>query len=316
MDSFFISVIIPIYNEENQIEETADQIMQILSGKGIMCELLLVDDGSTDRTWEQIVKLTEKYPSAGAIKLSRNFGKESAICAGLEKARGDACIIIDSDLQHPPGLMPEMVNLWRNEGYEVVEGVKSSRGKEGISSKISAKLFYKLLKLLSGYNLENTSDFKLLDRRVVEAWKKMGERNTFFRGMSTWVGFKRTSVFFDVSERKRGKSGWTFFKLFRLAVNAITSYSSMPLQVVTFIGILFLAGSAVLGAQTLYKKFAGQALSGFTTVILLQLIIGSCLMISLGIIGTYLARIYDEVKSRPRYIVSEEIEPGKWRKEK
>jgi glycosyltransferase involved in cell wall biosynthesis len=309
MDDCYISIIIPVYNEEKQIEETVGIILQILSGNGIECEFILVDDGSADGTWETISRLARNYSCVSAIKLSRNFGKEAAICAGLERARGDACLIIDSDLQHPPSLIPEMVKLWRTEGYDVVEGVKASRGKESFVTRIGASLFYKLLKLLSGYDLENTSDFKLLDRRVVEAWKRLGERNTFFRGMSTWVGFKRVSVPFEVSERKTGKSGWSFFKLLKLAIDAITSYSSLPLQAVTLIGVLFLLGSVVLGIQTLYKKFAGQALSGFTTVILLQLIIGSCLMISLGIIGTYLARIYDEVKSRPRYIVSEEIGP-------
>lgn len=309
MDDYHISIIIPVYNEEKQIEETVGIILQILSGNEIDCEFVLVDDGSADGTWETITRLARNYSCVSAIKLSRNFGKEAAICAGLERARGDACLIIDSDLQHPPSLIPEMVRLWRTEGYDVVEGVKASRGKESFVTRIGASLFYKLLKLLSGYDLENTSDFKLLDRRVVEAWKRLGERNTFFRGMSTWVGFKRVSIPFNVSERKTGKSGWSFFKLLKLAIDAITSYSSVPLQVVTLIGVLFLLGSVVLGIQTLYKKFAGQALSGFTTVILLQLIIGSCLMISLGIIGTYLARIYDEVKSRPRYIVSEEIGP-------
>jgi glycosyltransferase involved in cell wall biosynthesis len=309
MDNYYISIIIPVYNEEKQIEETVGIIMQILSGNGIGCEFVLVDDGSSDGTWETITRLSRNFSCVSAIKLSRNFGKEAAICAGLERARGDACLIIDSDLQHPPSLIPEMARLWRIDGYDVVEGIKSSRGKESYVTRIGASLFYKLLKLLSGYDLENTSDFKLLDRRVVEAWKRLGERNTFFRGMSTWVGFKRVSIPFNVSERKTGKSGWSFFKLLKLAIDAITSYSSVPLQVVTLIGVLFLLGSVVLGIQTLYKKFAGQALSGFTTVILLQLIIGSCLMISLGIIGTYLARIYDEVKSRPRYIVSEEIGP-------
>lgn len=310
MDDFLVSIIIPVFNEEEIIEETVKTIRRILTANDIRHEFVLIDDGSDDNTWEKIADLSEKNPLIGAIKLSRNFGKESAICAGLDKASGDACLIIDSDMQHPPSLIPDMFRLWKDEGFEVVEGVKSSRGNEGHVSKFSAALFYKTLKLLSGYDLENTSDFKLLDRKVVTAWKRMGERKTFFRGMSTWVGFKHTSILFDVQERKNGKSGWSFFKLLKLAVNAITAYSSVPLHIVTFIGIIFLTGSFILGTQTLYKKFAGHALSGFTTVILLLLIIGSCLMISLGIIGTYIARIYDEVKSRPRYIISDEITPN------
>ncbi len=314
MGDYTISIIIPVYNEADQVSETVDRLLKLLDEHSIEREFLLVDDGSTDGTWNSIVTLSKRHACIGALKLSRNFGKESAICAGLRKARGDACIIMDSDLQHPPSLIPQMVQLWK-QGYEVVEGIKSSRGEENFTSRLGASVFYKVLKTLSGYNLENASDFKLLDRKVVEAWAKMGERNTFFRGMSSWVGFRRTHLYFDVPGREKGKSKWSFFKLFKLAVNAITAFSSVPLQVVTFLGTLFLAGSVVLAVQTLYRKFTGQALSGFTTVILLQLLIGSTLMISLGIIGTYIARIYDEVKGRPRYIVAEEIKPGTGRDE-
>ena len=173
-------------------------------------------------------------------------------------------------------------------------------------SRFSASLFYKIMNRLSGFNLENASDFKLMDKKVVAALLQMPERETFFRGMSAWVGYTRKEIYFKVPQRETGKSRWSPLKLVRLAITAFTSFSSLPLQFVTFIGILFLLGSVVLGIQTLVMKLRGLAIGGFTTVILLLLIVGSCLMISLGMIGMYIARIYNEVKARPRYIISEE----------
>ena len=307
MSDFLITVLIPVYNEENQIGESLYIINKILMENGINHEFLLVDDGSKDNTWGKIKEASNTTPGINAIKLSRNFGKESALCAGLEVASGDACVIIDADLQHPPQMIPEMVKLWRESGFDVIEGVKSSRGKEKLVNKMGAGLFYNLLKRSSGIDLRMASDFKLLDKKVIEAWRRMGERNTFFRGMSAWVGYKRASLPFQVAERKTGNSKWSILRLIKLAINAITSFSSLPLQIVTFLGVLFLIGSFLLGIQTLFMKIANIAVSGFTTVILLQLIIGSALMISLGIIGTYIAKIYEEVKYRPRYLVSEKI---------
>ena len=311
MDRSLITVIIPVYNEENQICENICVIREYLSQIDMEFELLLVDDGSTDKTWFKLRMLSEEIPRIKALRLSRNFGKEAALCAGLEAAEGDACIIMDADLQHPPELIPEMIRLWKEEGYEVVEGVKSQRGNENPVNKIGAHLFYYLLGKLSGFNINQASDFKLLDKRVVLAWRRMKERDTFFRGMSAWIGFNRTSIPFTVKSRTKGVSKWSLFKLFKLAINAITSFSSLPLHIVTIMGLIFLAGSLILGVQTVYMKLRGMALSGFTTVILLLLIIGSTLMISLGVIGSYIARIYEEVKRRPRYIVAEEIESKK-----
>ena len=303
-----ITVVIPVYNEETQIYENVNIIRGHLLKTSHDFQILLVDDGSSDNTWNILKTLVNTFPEIKAQRLSRNFGKEAALCAGLEAAVGDACIIMDADLQHPPELIPEMVRLWEKEGYEVVEGVKAVRGQESFINKIGASIFYYLLSKFSGFDIRQASDFKLLDKKVVDAWKSMNERNTFFRGMSAWVGFKRISIPFDIKERSGGTSKWSVFKLFKLAVNAITSFSSIPLQIVTFMGLIFLVGSLILAIQTLYMKIKGIAYSGFTTVILLLLIIGSTLMISLGIIGTYIGKIYDEVKGRPRYIVAERIE--------
>ncbi len=302
-----LTIVIPVYNEGEHILKNLRIVKGFLDNTDMNYEFILIDDGSSDDTWEYIRTASEELIYVNALRLSRNFGKEAAICAGLKHANGDGCLVMDSDLQHPPGIIPEMVRLWRDESYDVVEGVKISRGREHFINRICTRLFYYMLKKLSGFNLNGASDFKLMDAKVVSAWKLMGERNTFFRGMSAWTGFSRIYVPFEVGERTNGNSKWSFLKLSKLAVTAITSFSSLPLQIVTIFGTIFLLGSIILGIQTLYKKLAGISLDGFTTVILLLLIIGSALMISLGVIGTYIARIYDEIKGRPRYIITEKI---------
>ncbi len=308
MEKYCISVLIPVYNEGAEINKNIHVIHDLLVNSHIDHEFVLIDDGSSDDTWSHILKTASEIQEVHAVRFSRNFGKEAAICAGIDMVRGDACIIMDSDLQHPPAYIPEMVRLWRDEGYEIIEGVKASRGDEPWINKLGAKLFYSVMKKLSGIELQDASDFKLLDITVVNVCRRLGERNTFFRGIASWVGFKRTSISFEVAQRSHGDSKWSLLKLFSLSVTAITSFTSAPLQLVTFMGIVFLFGSVLLGIQTLYKYFSGIAVSGFTTVILLLLIVGSTLMISLGIIGTYIAKIFDEVKGRPRYVVSDTTE--------
>lgn len=305
---FILTLVIPVYHEAGHLHKNIHIIKDILDKHGIRHEIVLVDDGSQDNTWDVVKALSEELDTIRAVRLSRNFGKEAALCAGLEMAEGDACVIMDADLQHPPEIIPQMLELWQTQEVDIVDGIKSSRGKESLFKKVSARSFYSVLKKFSGLDLNNASDFKLLDAKVVAAWRCMGERTTFFRGMSAWVGYKRVSVPFVVAERLEGTSKWSFLRLLRLAVIAITSFSSAPLQLVTFIGFLFFISSVVLGIQTLYMKFMNIAFSGFTTVILLLLIIGSTLMISLGIIGTYIARIFDEVKQRPRFIVLDKID--------
>ncbi len=302
-----ISLVIPVYNEGPHIEASMRTVQKILLEHEIRYQIVLVDDGSRDDTWLALSRLAEQLPGIKSIKLSRNFGKEAALCAGLENADGDACIVMDCDLQHPPELIPQMIQLWR-EGWDVVEGVKSDRGQESGVYKLGAKVFYRTFQKLSGFNLRGASDFKLMDRKAVDAWRSMKERDTFFRGMSAWVGFKRYQMPFVVAQRTEGASKWSPVKLGRLFISAISAFSSLPLQIVTLLGGLFFLGSLVIALQTLYMKLSGHAFDGFTTVILLQLIIGSSLMLSLGIIGTYLARIYDEVKGRPRYLISTQVE--------
>jgi glycosyltransferase involved in cell wall biosynthesis len=305
-----LSVVIPVYQEGSHIKNTVKIIEDVLISNNITYEFIFVDDGSTDNTFSELKSLARDNWRVSVVRLSRNFGKESAICAGLDYAAGDMILTMDADLQHPPEVIPAMVDAWLNEGYDVVEGVKHSRGKENIIYRVCAKFFYYMVNKSSDVNLERASDFKLMDRKVVEAWKKLPERTSFFRGMSAWLGFRRKEIEFDVAKRVAGRSKWSLFRLLRLAANAVTSYTTVPLHFITLLGAVMLFGAVVLGVQTLYMKLSGRAGSGFTTVILLQLIIGSAIMTSLGIIGLYLSKIYHEVKARPRYIVSEYIRGG------
>ncbi|CAG7626814.1 putative glycosyltransferase [Paenibacillus solanacearum] len=303
-----ISIVIPVYNEEKHIADSLRQIEEELRSLVSSYEIIVIDDGSKDGTWEQLALTARRSGSFTALKLSRNFGKELALCAGLEHARGRAVVIMDSDLQHPPALLREMIRLWREDGKEIVECVKEDRGREPANKALGSAMFYSILNRLSGYDLQGASDFKLLDQRVVQAWREMPERNTFFRGMTAWLGFDRAQVSFEVPERAGGTSQWSFLSLLKLAVNAIVAFSTIPLRFVSLFGLIFFFGAVLLGIQTLYLKLTGSAVTGFTTVILLLLIVGSVIMISLGIIGEYIASIYNEVKGRPRYLVSRRLE--------
>ncbi|MBD5551409.1 MAG: glycosyltransferase [Lachnospiraceae bacterium] len=297
-----LSIIIPAYNEKTNIERAVKTISEILEGEKIPFELVFVSDGSTDGTYEEICRLREQDIRVHGLEFSRNFGKEAAIFAGLELAKGDACVVMDCDLQHPPQAIPEMYKLWK-EGFEVVEGIKKSRGKESIFHGMFAGMFYGIMSKMMKMDMRSSSDFKLLDRKVVNVLLGLGERNTFFRALSFWVGFRSAKVEYEVQERVSGSSKWTFKSLIRYAISNVTSFSTVPLQLVTVMGMISIFFSFILAVQTVVKYLTGTAVEGFTTVILLILIIGGFIMISLGMIGHYLARIYEEVKGRPRYII-------------
>ncbi len=300
-----ITVIMPVYNEGDYIYQNVCTAHTVLEKASVEHQFLLVDDGSKDHSWQEMSRLADDFDYVSIIRLSRNFGKELALCAALENAQGDAVVVMDSDLQHPPSYIPEMVRLWKEEGYDVVEGVKADRGNESLGGKIAAMTFYKLFKKSTNIDIGVASDFKLMNRAALEAFKQMPERNTFFRGLSAWVGFKRYALPFEVADRAGGETKWTLKGLVRLAINSITSYTAAPLFFVFWLGVIMLIGAAVLGIQTLVNFFMGAAASGFSTVILLLLFIGSAIMISLSIIGLYISKIYEEVKGRPRYLIKE-----------
>ena len=285
------------------IAKATERMAEILQPEKIDYELLFIDDGSRDGTWAQINEAAEKDSHVVGVHFSRNFGKEAAMFAGLEQAKGDCCVVIDCDLQHPPEKIVEMYRLWE-QGYEVVEGIKEDRGEESGLHKFAANSFYGLISKATGMDMSSSSDFKLLDRKVVDTLNSLPERNVFFRALSFWVGYKKTSVSYCVQERTEGVSKWSTKSLIKYALTNISSFSSAPLHIVTVLGFIMLAVSVVLGIIALVQKISGVALGGFTTVILLLLFSASVIMISLGIIGYYIARIYDEIKGRPRYIIS------------
>lgn len=298
-----LSIILPSYNEEQNIANTAKVLADLLEKEQIDYELIFVSDGSKDKTYEEILKAAAENPKVKGAEFSRNFGKEASIFAGLQIALGDACIVMDCDLQHPPAVIPKMWNLWQ-QGFEVVEGIKSDRGKESLGYKLSAGLFYKVMSKLIKMDMNASSDFKLIDRKVVNVLLELKERNTFFRALTFWAGFHTTTVEYEVQERQFGESKWSMISLMKYAITNATSFSTLPLQLVTVMGVVSIVFSVILAIQTLLKYVMGTAVEGFTTVILLVLIIGGLIMVSLGIIGHYLARIYEEVKGRPKYIIS------------
>ena len=298
-----LSVIIPAYNEELSVERAYYTISEILKKAQIDNEIIFIDDGSTDTTYKKIENLADKEKNIYGLHFSRNFGKEAAISAGLASAKGDAVVVIDCDLQHPPEKIVEMYHLWQ-EGYEIVEGIKKTRGKESKMHGFAARKFYRVISLIVGFDMSNASDFKLLDRKVVDILNRIPERKGFFRAISFWVGFNKTTVEFEVNERLEGESKWSAIGLLKYAISNISAYSTAPMQIVTVLGVMMLIITAIFSVWALIDKIRGIALEGMTTVIIILIFIGSIMMISLGIIGYYVARIYDEIKGRPKYIVS------------
>lgn len=307
IDTPELSIVIPLYSEGEHLKETLAIIQREVESLGLVFELILVDDGSPDNTWSIIEEASKKNMALKAILLSRNFGKESALCAGLEYAKGSAVIVMDGDLQHPPSLIPQMVRIWRDTGVDIVEAIKQDRGEESILGKLGARLFYFMMNKLAGFNMSGASDFKLVSRRALNAWLKIGENNLFFRGTIAWLGFKHAKVEFNVPRRAGGVSGWSIFHLLRLALRSITAFSTIPLQIITALGFLFLIFAVYLTGLYTFNKLTGVNVDNFATLVILVSILGSALMISLGIIGQYLANIYEEVKGRPRYIIHEQL---------
>ena len=302
-----LSIVLPAFREGDHLPGTLRAVHDAVAFLGVPFEIIVVDDGSADTTWPALVDLRQRMPQLRGLSLARNFGKEAAILAGLDHAAGDAIVVMDCDLQHPPALIPEMFNLWR-QGYQVVNAVKADRGQESRLHGWAARLFYAAFERLAATPLAGSSDFKLLDREVADVFRRLPERSTFFRGLVSWMGYRQVDLPFQVAPRAGGRSRWSPIKLASLATGVITAFSTAPLHLVTLIGSVFLLFALGLAAQTLYVFLAGGAVAGFTTVILLLLLTSALLMISLGIIGQYLAKIYDEVKRRPRYLIKDELD--------
>ena len=300
-----LSVIVPAYHEQENIAVLVEEVQSALSAAGIDYEMVIVDDGSRDGTFTAIEAAAVADDRIRGLKLSRNFGKEAAILAGLEAAGGDCCAVLDADLQHPPEILPTMYRLWE-EGAMVVQGVKQDRGREGWLYRISAALFYGLISRVTKIDFRGASDFKLLDRKIVDILIALPEKTRFFRGLSVYYGFPQAEAPFSVAPRKRGSTNWRPAGLLSYGLDSISAFTAFPLQITTGLGAAMLLLFVVLGLQTLYNYASGRAVEGFTTVILLLLFVASSLSISMGIIGHYVAKIYEEVKARPSYIIERE----------
>jgi glycosyltransferase involved in cell wall biosynthesis len=299
-----LTLILPINNEATHLNRFLDQLKQVVDSLEEEVLVLAVDDGSSDDSWEKIKHRAREWKQFEGLKLSRKFGKEHALAAGIEAAQTDAVLTMDADGQHPVAMVPDIIKRWKETNSDLVEAVKADWGDESVLQKVRKGSFYTLLKWTSGSDFRGATDFKLLGPKAKAAWCELGERNLFFRGMVDWLGMTREQMPFDVENRRAGESSFGFWTLCRLSTTAITSFSSAPLTIITALGTVMLVLSLVMGAWTLLDWFFG-AKEGFTTVILLQLFVSSLILVSLGVIGEYIARIYDEVKMRPRYLVSE-----------
>lgn len=300
-----LSVVLPTFREEVGIERMLAVLEDVLSGMKQAFEVIVVDDGSPDRTFAVVSRLCETRPWLRAIRFSRNFGKEAALLAGLEAARGDAVITMDADLQHPPASIPQLLAAWEK-GVQVVNGVKIDRAEDNFWYASIADRVTGVIGRMTGISLRAASDFKLLDREVVNILvANLTERERFFRGLSQWVGFRQEDVLFKVAASTRSDRNWTLGGLVRLTATALVSFTSAPLQIITVLGVTTLLLAILIGSDALWSRLSGNAVSGFTTLILTLLLVGSFIMISLGIIGAYLAKIYEEIKGRPIYLVAE-----------
>lgn len=302
MDQKVVSLVVPVFNEEEMVAANLQAILSAAEGESYVLELIVVDDGSQDNTLAQVELLQREEPRVKVMAFTRNFGKEAAVYAGLSAANGACSIVLDSDLQHPPQLIPRMIALWQ-EGFYVVEGVKSDRGEEKKSNRFFANLFYNLFFKSTGLDLKNHSDFKLLDKKVVQEYLKLPEKERFFRGLIQWLNYPTATLPFEVADRVGGQSQWSQIKLAKYAINNITSFSSLPLRLIGVVGALTLLLGVVVGGVSLIQKLFGQALDGFTTVNLLIIIIGGAILFSLGVLGHYISKIYNELKCRPPYIL-------------
>lgn len=298
------SIIAPIYNESESLPELYRRVTAVMDKNGEPWELVLVDDGSTDGSTDMILELAQNDPRVRPVIFARNFGHQIAITAGWDYARGDAIVIIDADLQDPPEVILELAQKWK-EGYEVVYAVRAEREGETFFKKLTAAFFYRLIYLITDVKMPvDTGDFRLMDRKVVEVLKQMRERHRFPRGMSAWVGFRQIGVNYRRAARYGGVTKYPFRKMVRLALNAITSFSYFPLQVATYAGF-FCAGIAILAIPVVvYLRMNGiPQLTGQATTLIAVLFLGGVQLISLGILGEYIGRLYDEAKGRPLYIV-------------
>ena len=303
-----LAIIVPVHNEEHSVATFMTALDGSLQGLDFDYTVLFVDDGSRDGTVPAIRHLAEQGKCVAVLKLSRNFGKEAALTAGLDVAQADAVVVMDVDLQDPPDLIPEFVRLWR-EGYHVVYGARRSRGGDGYLKRLTSFGFYSIFNAFSPMQIPpDAGDFRLMDRRVVDAVKQLPERERFMKGLFAWVGFRHIGVPYDRCSRAHGTSKWTYLRLFRFAIDGITSFSSLPLTIWTVVGFLISVMAALWGVFVIARTLIfGIDAPGYASTLLVILFLGGLQLLGLGIIGEYLGRVYREVKRRPIYILDEDL---------
>ncbi len=302
------SVIVPVYNEEEVIDECYTQLTRVLSETGGEYEIIFVNDGSRDATAEIVASLCRSDSRIKLVSFSRNFGQQAAITAGIDYVSGNAAVVIDCDLQDPPAVIHDMIKLWKD-GYDVVYGKRISRDGEGSFKKLTSKIFYRVMKALTNVEIPvDTGEFRLMDRKVVEAVRKLREKNRFMRGIMSWVGFRQTAVQFEREKRFAGETKFPFRKMVKLALDGITSFSYIPLKLATAIGFLISIISFVYILVVIYQRlFTNTTVAGWASTVAIILFSQGIILMILGLMGEYIGRIYDELKNRPIYVVDETI---------
>jgi len=302
-----LSVVVPVFNEEENIPELYRRLLAVLPGCVASFEILFVDDGSRDNSWTLVTKLAAQDGRVRGLRFSRNFGHQMAFAAGLEHAQGDAVVIMDADLQDPPEVIPDLVGRWR-EGWEVVYAVRRARYGESAFKLLTAKLFYRLLQRITAVDIPlDTGDFRLMGRRAVEAFRRLGERHRFTRGLVAWLGFRQTGVLYDRAARHAGDTKYPLSKMMRFAIDAITSFSHLPLQLATWMGFAVSALAFAYILVVLALKVVGISWPGYTSLMAAILFLGGVQLVMIGLLGEYLGRVYDEVKHRPLYLIQEQV---------
>lgn len=297
-----VSIVVPAFNEAPLLEKTISSLVEIVNSAAKTYEIIVVNDGSTDETAAILLSISQRISHIRIIELARNYGKEAALEAGLEASAGSSVIFIDADLQHPPELIPRMLELWR-QGFEIVNARRQDRKDQSLFYQVAAGAFNALMSHAIGENFFGSTDFKLIDRKVVEAIKKCPERNRFFRGLVTWVGFQSTDIDFVAPLRPIGSTKWDLLGLIQYALKSLMAFSSLPLRIIAYTGFITTGIGFILLLQTFVNYYSGTAAIGFTTVIALQILLSGMILLGLGVIALFLASIYDEQKARPLFVV-------------
>jgi glycosyltransferase involved in cell wall biosynthesis len=299
-----LAVVVPVYNEEDVVREFHKRLSEVLHGIAMKSTVVYVNDGSADRTLQTLLELRQGDPRVEIIDLSRNFGKEIALTAGLDHADADAVVVIDADLQDPPELIPELLQTWR-EGYDIVYAQRSGREAEGFFKKLTSYAFYRIIQRMSRVRIpEDAGDFRVLDREVVRALGKLRERNRFMKGLFTWVGYRQRAVRFHRHGRYAGQTKWNYWKLWNFALEGFTSFTTAPLKISTYFGLAVAMGALTYGLIIIYKTLVfGESVRGYPSLMVVVLFLGGAQLMTIGILGEYVGRMFDETKGRPLYLV-------------